>query len=552
MTIAAKKIQKPDVQKLKVELEDTLRGYHDIHHSLESRWINIEDNATDRIATFMFNGTKSSVDEAVPSHAYPNGEVTSVTCLNAKAGDDQQEVYCYAGPGMGDKSHPEFWTKPVNYHKTLDAITGASMEQNTDDAIAKMLVMQDIDAQSEDAVKAYQKAIEALGTGEKGKLTTVNLVGWSRGAVECIKLANKMYHNPYLKHVKVNLVLVDPVPGPGNFDESTMILNNNVNHCKIFYATSERSFAFSPVVPQLSADNKQTKLEAYGLPGAHATLVGAVTSHDKKQVVPGTENIGKIVRHEVEQFLLQHGTKLEQTLNYSDEQLAKLYQQVNRDRAHISTFMKKDAYTFPQLIGKDRKAAHGNKGFFGNYDNLSDAVAYKEAVLTNRHHDQIKARLLAKTLNAMPQHSESLSNFMASLSESEKAVIASPHGMMSFKTALNDGPAKRELVCEQFKAKLTSLLDQEIDRVLNSKKWAYKRSDSKLKATQLRAKRSELNAMRSTDIRDYKQFAKQLLEVDNDFYSKRRARFSLFDRSTKTYDNTATYKHMSAAVNAML
>src|SRR5262245_46003588 len=51
--------------------------------------------------------------------------------------------------------------------------------------------------------------------------TVCNLVGWSRGAVTCIAIANAMQHTEFAEHgVRVNIFAYDPVPGGLNdFDE---------------------------------------------------------------------------------------------------------------------------------------------------------------------------------------------------------------------------------------------------------------------------------------------------------------------------------------------
>jgi hypothetical protein len=52
---------------------------------------------------------------------------------------------------------------------------------------------------------------------EKGSISTVNMCGFSRGAVTLIQLANAMYHEGYAKQgIKVNLFALDPVPGAIN------------------------------------------------------------------------------------------------------------------------------------------------------------------------------------------------------------------------------------------------------------------------------------------------------------------------------------------------
>jgi hypothetical protein len=48
---------------------------------------------------------------------------------------------------------------------------------------------------------------------------TINMVGWSRGAITCFMIAHALAKNPRTSSIPVNIFAFDPVPGPGNFDD---------------------------------------------------------------------------------------------------------------------------------------------------------------------------------------------------------------------------------------------------------------------------------------------------------------------------------------------
>ncbi len=57
---------------------------------------------------------------------------------------------------------------------------------------------------------AYKHLAQARSTNP---ITKVNMIGWSRGGVTCFELANRMFADPDLRHIPVNIFACDPVPG---------------------------------------------------------------------------------------------------------------------------------------------------------------------------------------------------------------------------------------------------------------------------------------------------------------------------------------------------
>lgn len=118
-------------------------------------------------------------------------------------------------------------------------------------------------------------------------ITTINLAGWSRGAVICIRIANKLYEL-FGRDIDVNIFGVDPVAGLQNGVnmEDTRIIPDNVRHCCLVLAMHERRRSFKP--QDLSRiqvqDADRTRLVYLPMPGVHGGQVmvdqgGRTSSH---------------------------------------------------------------------------------------------------------------------------------------------------------------------------------------------------------------------------------------------------------------------------------
>ena len=78
---------------------------------------------------------------------------------------------------------------------------------------------------------------------------TINMVGWSRGAITCFMMAHALYRNPRTSAIDVNIFALDPVPGPGNFhDPDKVTLPANVKHYAAVVEQDERRKIFKPAL----------------------------------------------------------------------------------------------------------------------------------------------------------------------------------------------------------------------------------------------------------------------------------------------------------------
>ena len=118
-----------------------------------------------------------------------------------------------------------------------------------------------------------------------GQCITLNLVGFSRGAVSTMHFAHKVLVKdefPALKNKikKTNILVFDPVPGKNDMLWDTFTLPDDVEILG-FYAGDERSTFFSPVFPNPHFRPERTA-NLFIVPGAHETLVGNTWIHGHK------------------------------------------------------------------------------------------------------------------------------------------------------------------------------------------------------------------------------------------------------------------------------
>lgn len=187
--------------------------------------------------------------------------------------------------------------------------------------------------------------------------TQVNLVGWSRGGISCHMLANEMAKDSQLKHIKVNIFVVDPVPGLLNFQSHKVSLASNVSEYVAFYAKDERSKGFSCVIP---TTQPSTKVHIYPMPGRHATLVGnaAANGSEGPKVLPEP---GRIVRHFAETCLARWGVTLSKKLNLSEAEISRFHDSFEQNNAKYVA-MRKESYTkITEGDSEQRAVSFGSK-----------------------------------------------------------------------------------------------------------------------------------------------------------------------------------------------
>ncbi len=310
---------------------------------------------------------------------YFQGEIVSTLAKNNK-GKEYAEWILVDGPGSGNYQSKTLWARAGNYSDTRGVVTGAGMDESVRHALAfikgtpdESLYRDDVEMEP-DFTKTTKPAPikmhglnssgqkntslsgitpqmlqqEILRRGRKSKgITKVNLIGWSRGAVTCIMIANAIAADPDLKGIRVRIFAVDPVPGGLNqaFYSSMTSLPRCVDEYFGVYARDEVSRNFSPVIPKTKMSTSVTLLP---MPGMHATVAGN-SFLDKNASVHSAFNLegpGRITRFWAERCLMRWGVNMERTARYSDTELCNMYEQI---LAADGEFKKMRGYSYVKM-----------------------------------------------------------------------------------------------------------------------------------------------------------------------------------------------------------
>jgi len=192
---------------------------------------------------------------------------------------------------------------------------------------------------------------------------TINMVGWSRGAITCFMIAHALRDNPRTSSIDVNIFAFDPVPGPGNFhDPDKVTLPANVRRYAAVVQEDERRKIFKPTL--IDADDAPAvKTKFYYMPGGHSTGV----FRTKNEV----GLIGAFLAH---RFLEKHGTRLENPIRLSPRDLCELYAKIRIDLAQYQS----SGGGILQLLGAFRRAVPNRFQDTGYFINTHHANQFRK------------------------------------------------------------------------------------------------------------------------------------------------------------------------------
>ena len=153
---------------------------------------------------------------------------------------------------------------------------------------------------------------------------TVNMVGWSRGAVTCIRMANWIQEF-YGTGVNVNIFAVDPVAGNtlGADIADTYVVPDVVKNFVAVIVMNDRRGGFRPQdINRLQVQKRDvTRFALLPMPGAHDTPV--------KMKSPDFAEVSEITRYLAYKFLLLSSTTFRQPeIQYSAIQLSERYAKI--------------------------------------------------------------------------------------------------------------------------------------------------------------------------------------------------------------------------------
>ncbi|KFA91920.1 hypothetical protein [Archangium violaceum] len=173
----------------------------------------------------------------------------------------------------------------------------------------------------------------------KMKIDTVNLMGWSRGAVTCIKQANKLYEI-FGMSLKLNIFAIDPVPGGyTTITDDIRFIPPNVQDMLVILAVDDDRSTFQALDAQdlrvLSPPTGQApapQVHFLPLPGNHSDVVFTTKGNAPQSA--------RLCAHLAYKFLLAHGTKFSHPPKHGNltvPQILDAYDTLRANRTTIKT-----------------------------------------------------------------------------------------------------------------------------------------------------------------------------------------------------------------------
>ena len=346
------------------------------------------------VFTVFFCGTGSNSFDVHNSN-YPMGEIVSTLASN-HSGVEFAHWILVDGPGSGNYQEDEKWDTPGNYSDTRGKLEGAGWEENVAHALAvikgnpnwqrKVMTDKEYQKLKEANIPISDKTLVSKGwiynTYENPqrkvtqqqlqyqkaaifrkakKVSAVNIVGWSRGGVSSIMLANALYNDSETREIPVRIFAVDPVPGLGNFQAHRCALAENVKEYVGVYARDECSKGFAPIIPAFADMVKKPAIIPF--PGRHATLPGNGANDGES----GTQeadflSVGKLVRHLAEQCLEQWGATLGNKLGLTSDEVAEQYRTMVSCDGRLSALKNKSYTYFRDMTDGERTVGWGEEG----------------------------------------------------------------------------------------------------------------------------------------------------------------------------------------------
>jgi len=364
--------------------------------------------------TVYFCGTGSNSFDFANTN-YHQGELVSTLARN-HTGHEFADWIIVDGPGSGNMQEAEKWVKSGNYSGLRGTLQGKGWEENVQHAVAVVLGVGQVNR--EQHTRSEEKTLRKMGVGvetvpgrlwgtreknmplhprispqalqqkkveimsKNNPLTTINVLGWSRGAVTCHMFANALAQTPELAHIPVNIFACDPVPGAGGFDQHRITIGSNVANYVAIFAADERSRGFTPVLPAIHGS---TRAFVTTIPGRHATLVGNA-SVDGDSGFNDLFGPGKVTRNLAEKYLRSWGTPLKNCLDLSDPQMLISYDKMIGNQAQFTKMHDKSYLSFKKIAltqSGSRSVGQGN-GLHTDFGSLSSLRP--DPVFINSHH----------------------------------------------------------------------------------------------------------------------------------------------------------------------
>jgi hypothetical protein len=182
--------------------------------------------------------------------------------------------------------------------------------------------------------------------------TKVNMMGWSRGAVTCIRIAHFMNLDPRLQQIPVNIFAVDPVAGEGHdVERDAHTINANVKNYIATLAVHENRNGFTPMDMNQLQVSGETCFAILPLPGIHSDTAKFESAS------------GRLTFHMCYKFLKANGTDVSDKLKSifsmaAGNQLAE-YDKLLEGKKKSRIKESQSGFVARFITGRTRRQVHG-------------------------------------------------------------------------------------------------------------------------------------------------------------------------------------------------
>jgi hypothetical protein len=244
--------------------------------------------------------------------------------------------------------------------------------------------------------------IQPVRDAGAGPISTINLIGHSRGAVTAIMTAWELYY--LFPDARVNIFAIDPVPGTGTLSPEMTSLAPNVETYVGIYAIDEVSAGFNGVIPRpfyggrhidpLKPTPDDARRLAAGMPmfpqyyliyapGRHSTVSGNATWDgrvDRNRWSKIMEAVGILVAVAAQKHLKNWRTEIPQKEVINKDKVREAIQ-ILEDASYQAEYRKMRQFTY---IGNLQSPQHWNERGVTSSDSFSPgAWSYLEDVIGN-------------------------------------------------------------------------------------------------------------------------------------------------------------------------
>ncbi len=225
------------------------------------------------------------------------------------------------------------------------------------------------------------RSVEEIKRRNTVNSMVLNMVGWSRGAVTCFKIANALDKDNSTQNITVNIYGIDPVPG-GTFINDHMWrdidVTPNIGMCSAIFAQHDRRNLFSPYYPAVRGPFTDIDI----MPGNHSDLV-----MDKGK----NREAHQLVKHLAKQFLISRGTVFSNKTLLSDIEILNKYAAIIENFDDYAKGKRKFRNRF-----KGKRKIKNDKG-----DSLGTMLPVKPPFFINGHHREVFQRHFSCLANAI-------------------------------------------------------------------------------------------------------------------------------------------------------